>query len=168
MAGKMSAPGHGGGKRGRLEVTADPNVIPFIDVMLVLLIIFMIAAPISTVDIKVEMPTSKIIPSSRPPRPTWISVKEEGGSTHYYIMNDEVAIEDLGEKTKEEWQKNTPTVSFDECLLSDDASAAGKRYCRIYIRADSSTAYRNVIRVMNQLQHQGFTRIGFVAEDKRR
>ncbi len=168
MAGKMAAPGHGGGKRGRLEVTADPNVIPFIDVMLVLLIIFMIAAPISTVDIQVEMPKSQIIPSSRPPRPTWISVKDEDGSPRFFVMNEEVNIDQLGERTKEEWQKNTPTVSFEECLLPDEASAAGKRYCRIYIRADSDTAYRNVVRVMNQLQSQGFTRIGFVAEDRRR
>ncbi len=57
MAAKFSAPGHGGGKRGRMDVTADPNVIPFIDIMLVLLIIFMIAAPISSVDIHVTMPS---------------------------------------------------------------------------------------------------------------
>ena len=61
MAAKVSAPGHGGGKRGRMDVTADPNVIPFIDIMLVLLIIFMIAAPISSVDIHVTMPISKIV-----------------------------------------------------------------------------------------------------------
>ena len=67
MAGKLAAPGHGGGKRGRLEVTADPNVIPFIDVMLVLLIIFMIAAPIATVDIKVDMPDARIAPSKVAP-----------------------------------------------------------------------------------------------------
>ncbi|MEQ1708890.1 MAG: biopolymer transporter ExbD [Terricaulis sp.] len=165
MAGKMSAPGHGGGKRGRLEVTADPNVIPFIDVMLVLLIIFMIAAPISTVDVEVEMPTSKIIPSQRPPRPTWISVQEGDGGARYFVMNDEVSIADLGERTFEEWQKNTPTVSFDECLLAETAKAS---HCRIYIRADTNTAYRNVVRAMNQLQNKGFTRIGLVAEDRRR
>lgn len=168
MAGKISAPGHGGGKRGRAEVTADPNVIPFIDVMLVLLIIFMIAAPISTVDIEVDMPSSQIIPSSRPPRPTWISVQESDAGTRYFVMNEEVQIGDLGVRTKEEWEKNTPTVGFDECLLPDEVSTSGKRYCRIYIRADTNTAYRNVVRVMNQLQNQGFTRIGLVAQDRRR
>jgi biopolymer transport protein ExbD len=164
MAGKVSAPGHGGGKRGRLEVTADPNVIPFIDVMLVLLIIFMIAAPISSVDIQVEMPSSRIQPSQRPPRPTWISIQESSGGTRYFVMNDEVPINELGERTFEEWEKNTPTVSFDECLLAETSKAA---YCRIYIRADSNTAYRNVVRAMNRLQDKGFTRIGLVAEDKR-
>lgn len=162
MGAKVSAPG--GGKRGRLEVTADPNVIPFIDVMLVLLIIFMIAAPISTVDIQVEMPDSRIQPSQRPPRPTWISIQEGDGGVRYFVMNEEVTINDLGERTFEEWQKNTPTVSFDECLLAETSRAS---YCRIYVRADSNTAYRNVVRVMNRLQDKGFTRIGFVAEDKR-
>jgi len=164
MAGKVSAPGHGGGRRGRLDVNSDPNVIPFIDVMLVLLIIFMIAAPISSVDIQVEMPDSRIAPSQRPPRPTWISISEDSGGTRYYVMNDEVPIGELGTRTLEEWQKNTPQVSFDECLLAETAKAA---YCRIYIRADANTAYRNVVRAMNRLQDQGFTRIGLVAEDKR-
>ena len=163
MAGKLA--GSGGGKRGRIEVTADPNVIPFIDVMLVLLIIFMIAAPISTVDIQVDMPTSRINPSQRPPRPTWISISEADGTIRYYVMNDEVSVNEIGEKAFEEWTKNTPpNVSFDECLLAETTKAP---YCRIYIRADSGTAYRNVVRVMNRLQDKGFTRIGFVAEDRR-
>jgi biopolymer transport protein ExbD len=162
MAGKLAS---GGGKRGRLDVTADPNVIPFIDVMLVLLIIFMIAAPISSVDIEVEMPISRIQPSQRPPRPTWVSISASGGSVRYFVMNDEVPINDLGERTFEEWQKNTPQVAFDECLLAETQRAA---FCRIYIRADAGIEYRNVVRVMNRLQDKGFTRIGFVAEDRRR
>ena len=55
-----------GKKRGRPEVNADPNVIPFIDVMLVLLIIFMVTAPIAAVDIKADMPDSQVIASKRP------------------------------------------------------------------------------------------------------
>ena len=157
MAGKIAAPGHGGGKRGRIEVTADPNVIPFIDVMLVLLIIFMIAAPISSVDIHVTMPKSKIEPSKRPPRPTWISVKDENGQISVYVMNDQVSYDELGDKTMEAVHANTPTAVTD-----DDA-----RDQRIYIRADSDTAYRNVVRVMNRLQDKGFTKIGLVAEDRR-
>ena len=69
MAGKLSGRS---GKSRDLEVNADPNVIPFIDIMLVLLIIFMIAAPISSVDIEVAMPDARIVPSQRPPRPTWM------------------------------------------------------------------------------------------------
>ena len=154
MAGKLAGPG--GGKRGRIDVTADPNVIPFIDVMLVLLIIFMIAAPISSVDIQVSMPKSQIMPSKRPPRPTWISVKGDNG-VHVYVMNDEVNIADLGQKTYEAVQANNPTLT-DEDELRDQ---------RIYIRADNDLPYRNVVRVMNRLQDRGFTKIGFVAVDRR-
>jgi biopolymer transport protein ExbD len=156
MAGKISS---GGGKKGRLEVTADPNVIPFIDVMLVLLIIFMIAAPISSVDIEVDMPTSRIDPSKRPPRPTWISLSTgAGGGIEVYVMNDLVAMDQLGEATFEAVKTNSPQIANDEFEVKDQ---------RIYIRADAGLEYRNVVRAMNRLQEKGFTKIGFVAEDRR-
>jgi biopolymer transport protein ExbD len=158
MAGKVSGPGPGR-KRGSHEVTADPNVIPFIDVMLVLLIIFMIAAPISSVDIEVDMPTSRIEPSKRPPRPTWISVNEGPQGVRVFVMNDEVTLENLGEATYEAVQQNTPQIADDDFEVKDQ---------RIYIRADTNLAYRNVVRVMNRLQDRGFTKIGLVAEDRRR
>jgi biopolymer transport protein ExbD len=156
MAGKLA--GSGGGKRGSLDVNADPNVIPFIDIMLVLLIIFMIAAPISSVDIKVQMPASKIDPSKRPPRPTWVSIQDSMSGVRVFVMNDEVNIGDLGQKTYEAVQHNSP-------LIADDADSI--RDQRIYIRADADTPYRNVVRVMNRLQDRGFTKIGLVAEDRR-
>jgi len=152
MAGKLST--GGGRKRGQHDVTADPNVIPFIDVMLVLLIIFMIAAPISTVDIQVEMPGARIDPSQRPPRPTWITVNQDG----VYVMNDAVDLADLGEKTFEAVNANSPQLGGDEFEIRDQ---------RIYIRADANLEYRNVVRVMNRLQDKGFTKIGLVAEDQR-
>ena len=157
MAGKLG--GGGSGKRNQLDVSSDPNVIPFIDIMLVLLIIFMIAAPISSVDIQVAMPRSKIEPSKRPPRPTWISVKQDNAAQiHVYVMNDEVAMADLGQKTIESVQTNTPQIANDPDAVRDQ---------RIYIRADTDLAYRNVVRVMNRLQDKGFTKIGLVAEDRR-
>jgi biopolymer transport protein ExbD len=158
MAGKVSASGGGDGRRGSHEVTADPNVIPFIDVMLVLLIIFMIAAPISSVDIEVDMPISKIEPSKRPPRPTWISLTEGAGGLEVYVMNDLVPMENLGEATFESVKANTPQIADDDYEIRDQ---------RIYIRADAGLEYRHVVRVMNRLQDRGFTKIGFVAEDRR-
>ena len=152
MAGKV---GGGGGKHGKHDVTADPNVIPFIDIMLVLLIIFMIAAPISSVDIEVAMPDARITPSQRPPRPTWISVTSDG----VYVMNDAVDINALGERTFEAVRENTPQIANDEFEIMDQ---------RIYIRADADLPYRDVVRVMNRLQDKGFTKIGLVAEDRRR
>ncbi|GIK49777.1 MAG: biopolymer transporter ExbD [Hyphomonadaceae bacterium] len=158
MAGKIST--GGGGKRGRADVTADPNVIPFIDVMLVLLIIFMIAAPISSVDIQVDMPSAKIEPSKRPPRPTWVSVNQTSdGGVQVFVMNDAVSIEELGERTYEAVKVNSPSIANDDFEIRDQ---------RIYIRADSTLPYRNVVRVMNRLQDKGFTKIGLVAEDRRR
>ena len=151
MAGKLSG---GGGRKG-LDVNADPNVIPFIDIMLVLLIIFMIAAPISSVDIEVAMPDARIMPSQRPPRPTWISVTNAG----VYVMNDAVDLNVLGERTYEAVRLNSPQIANDEFEVMDQ---------RIYIRADSDLAYREVVRVMNRLQDKGFTKIGLVAEDRRR
>ncbi len=156
MAGKLSS---GGGGKGRLEVTADPNVIPFIDVMLVLLIIFMIAAPISSVDIEVNMPTSRIEPSKRPPRPTWISVNQSpAGGVQVFVMNDAATLDSLGEQTVEAVKLNSPQIANDEYEVKDQ---------RIYIRADGELEYRHVVRVMNRLQDAGFTKIGFVAEDRR-
>ncbi len=165
MAGKLAAPGHGK-KRGRLEVTADPNVIPFIDIMLVLVIIFMIAAPISSVDIVVDMPDSKLSPQRRAPRPVWVTVKEEANvPIRYYVGNEEVPIRELGERTKKEWEKNSPGLSlFDTCLIAETTT---NEACRIYVRADGRTRYRNVIAAMNQLQAQGFIFIALVAEDRR-
>jgi biopolymer transport protein ExbD len=158
MAGKVGAPGGGGGRRGGHEVTADPNVIPFIDVMLVLLIIFMIAAPISSVDVEVDMPTSKIEPSKRPPRPTWISLTDGPSGLEVYVMNDLVDINRLGDAVYDTVKVNTPQIANDDFEIKDQ---------RIYIRADSGLEYRNVVRVMNRLQDKGFTKIGFVAEDRR-
>ena len=157
MAGKLSM--GGGKKKGGHDVTADPNVIPFIDIMLVLLIIFMIAAPISSVDIEVAMPDARIVPSQRPPRPTWISVKDGPQGLETYVMNDFVDLVDLGDATYEAVQTNTPLIANDDFEVKDQ---------RIYIRADGDMAYRNVVRVMNQLQNRGFTKIGLVAEDRRR
>jgi biopolymer transport protein ExbD len=155
MAGKLAG---GGRKRGH-DVTADPNVIPFIDIMLVLLIIFMIAAPISSVDIEVAMPDARIQPSQRPPRPTWISVKDGPAGLETYVMNDAVDLNNLGEATYEAVRINSPRIADDEFEVMDQ---------RIYIRADANMAYRNVVRVMNRLQDKGFTKIGLVAEDRRR
>ena len=151
MAGKVGGGGSGKG----LDVNADPNVIPFIDIMLVLLIIFMIAAPISSVDIEVSMPDARIQPSQRPPRPTWISVNNDG----VFVMNDQVDLNALGEATYEAVRANSPQIANDEFEIMDQ---------RIYIRADSDLAYREVVRVMNRLQDKGFTKIGLVAEDRRR
>ena len=99
------------------DLISGINVTPLVDIVLVLLIIFMIAAPIATVDIQVNIPKSKIIPSNRPPKPTWISVQDGGEGLRVYVMNDEVQMWELGEKTYEAVDRNSPTLRS-ECRAS--------------------------------------------------
>lgn len=150
----------GGGKRG-LEINAEPNVIPFIDIMLVLMIIFMVAAPIATVDISVSLPQSKLPPSERPPSPTWVSLKNDAasGQVTVYVMNDKVTFATVGEDAYRATSVNNPLLGGDPRELLQQ---------RVYVRADGDIEFRNVMLVMNRLQDQGFYKIGLVAEDRRR
>lgn len=148
-----------GKKRGVPDVNAEPNVIPFIDVMLVLLIIFMVAAPIATVDIPIdELPDSKVLTSKRPAKPTWITLTDDGaGNIQVYVMNDEVPWSELGSKTIEAVSVNSPETNGDFVQIIQE---------RVYIRAESRTEYRNVVRVMNELQRSGFFKVSLVARDR--
>jgi biopolymer transport protein ExbD len=148
-----------------LEVNAEPNVIPFIDVMLVLLIIFMVAAPISSVDINVALPqTRDVLPSKRPPKPTWVSLSSEGALPRVYVMNDEVGFNEVGVSVRDAVLVNTPAAQ----ALSGDDRELELRLQRVYIRADGDIQYRQVLRVMNELQREGFVKVALVAEDRRR
>jgi biopolymer transport protein ExbD len=124
----------------------------------VLLIIFMIAAPIASVDIHVDLPQSRIIPSKRPPKPTWVSVQDHAGQLGVFVMNDPTTMEQLGQSVYDAVNRNSPMLLGDEYEILDQ---------RIYVRADASTRYKNVMRVMNRLQDRGFTKIALVAEDRR-
>ena len=88
--GAKLAGGSSSGKRGQLDVNAEPNIVPFVDVMLVLLIIFMVASPVASVDINVTLPDSKVLPSKRPPKPTYVTIQDKGGKVGYFVGNDEV------------------------------------------------------------------------------
>lgn len=146
------------GSKGGPEVNAEPNVIPFVDVMLVLLIIFMVAAPIATVDVKVDLPASKVIPSKRPGKPTYVSVQDVTGGMRVFVGNDQVELAEIGPKTVDEVRKNNRKFTSMTEIIDE----------RIYIRAQRETQYRNVVFVMNRLQDSGFYKIALVAEDRRR
>ena len=160
-----------GKKRGRPEVNAEPNVIPFIDVMLVLLIIFMVTAPIAAVDIKADMPDSQVIASKRPSKPVWVTVidgpdcdqKVKGATVSscpaVFVMEEEVSYDDIGARTIEAIKTNNPRANVDQTFLNDQ---------RIYVRASGVTQYKNVVRVMNRLQDSSLTKIALVADDKHR
>jgi biopolymer transport protein ExbD len=160
-----------GGKRGVPDVNAEPNVIPFIDVMLVLLIIFMVTSPIASVDVKTDMPDSKIISSKRPNKPVWISLLDgkdcnqavKGspvqGCPAYFVMEESVSISQIGFKTREALKVANPDHANDEEWLDEQ---------RVYLRASGGTQYKNVVQVMNTLQDSNITKIALVADDKKR
>ncbi|MDZ4775754.1 MAG: biopolymer transporter ExbD [Alphaproteobacteria bacterium] len=160
-----------GKKRGRPDVNADPNVIPFIDVMLVLLIIFMVTAPIAAVDIKTDMPDSKLMASKRPNKPVWVTVidgqdcsqKVKGtvpsSCPAVFVQEEEVTFDQIGFKTREAIKGTDRSKANDDDWIEDQ---------RIYVRASGATQYKNVTRVMNRLQDARLTKIGLVADDKRK
>jgi biopolymer transport protein ExbD len=161
-----------GKKRGRPEVNADPNVIPFIDVMLVLLIIFMVTAPIAAVDIKTDMPDSQVLASKRPSKPVWVTLVDGddcrqlvkgqavAGCPAVYVMEEQVNYEDIGPAAIAAIRKNNPREAANDPDFVKDQ--------RIYVRASGVTQYKNVVRVMNRLQDSELTKIALVADDKKR
>lgn len=115
------------------------NVTPFIDVMLVLLIIFMVAAPLATVDIKVDLPASTAKPQPRPEKPIFLSVKADQS---VYLGDDKVTREQLGQ------------------IL--DAKTQGKRDTTIFFQADKGVDYGDLMEVMNALRGAGYLKVGLV------
>jgi len=115
------------------------NVTPFIDVILVLLIIFMVAAPLSTVDVAVDLPASNAAVQPRPDKPVYLTVKGDLGLA---LGNDDVPRQTLG-----------PTL---------DRATEGKKDTRIFLRADKAVAYGELMEVMNLLRAAGYLKIALV------
>jgi biopolymer transport protein ExbD len=122
-----------------LQEMHDINVTPFIDVMLVLLIIFMIAAPLATVDVTVNLPTSTAEPLPRPEKPLFLTVNSD---LSLAIGDAHVARQDLG-------------------LALDHATGSNKEE-RIFLRADKSVSYGDLMQVMNGLRGAGYLKIALV------
>ena len=115
------------------------NVTPFIDVMLVLLIIFMVAAPLSTVDVAVDLPVSTAKPQKRPDKPLYLTIKSD---LSLALGNDRIA--------------------GDRLASALDAAAEGDRQKRIFLRADKTVPYGEMMRVMNLLRRAGYLKIALV------
>src|SRR4249920_2241744 len=115
------------------------NVTPFIDVMLVLLIIFMVAAPLATVDIQVNLPASTAEPQQRPDKPVYLTLKSD---LTLALGNDTVARELLG--------------------ATLDNASNGQKDTRIFLRADKAVPYGEVMEVMNLLRTAGYLKVALV------
>jgi biopolymer transport protein ExbD len=118
----------------------DINVTPFIDVMLVLLIIFMVAAPLATVDVPVDLPAANTQRQQRPDKPVFLSIKAD---LSLAIGDDPVAPGALG--------------------AALDAATGGNKDERIFLRADRAVHYGDVMQVMNELRGDGYLKIALVA-----
>ena len=116
------------------------NVTPFIDVMLVLLIIFMIAAPLSTVDLPIDLPSSSAVPQKRPDKPTYVTIKADLT----------VAV---GE---------TPVRRVD-LAQALDAQADPSRERRVFLRADRAVPYGEMMDVLEILRAGGYLKVALVA-----
>lgn len=112
------------------------NVTPLIDVMLVLLIIFMVAAPLSTVDVAVDLPVSTAKAQPRPDKPLFLTIKADRTLA---LDNDAIERQSLA--------------------AGLDARTSSNRNTRIFLRADKSVAYGEVMRVMNQLRAAGYLKV---------
>jgi biopolymer transport protein ExbD len=120
------------------------NVTPFIDVMLVLLIIFMVAAPLATVDLGVNLPASTVEPSPRPDKPVFVTVKP-----------------DLSVAVGED------VIARDALTGALDVATKGEKNERIYVRADKVVSYGDLMEVMNLLRNAGYLKIALVGLDGR-
>ena len=144
----MGAKLAGSGGSGSEEQITAINVTPFVDVMLVLLIIFMVAAPMAAVSVKVDLPPAVAKASPNPPKPVYISLQPNG---RIFIMDKQTDLASLGDDLRESLgQRRNPTKE------------------RIFIRADKEVLYGDFMGVMNMLQDNGFYSVALVGEDKRR
>jgi biopolymer transport protein TolR len=143
MSAGMLAPTSGGGRRGRLrrrhQPMAEINVTPFVDVMLVLLIIFMVAAPLLTVGVPIDLPETRASALQSDSEPLTVSIGPDG---QIFLQDSEVSAEQL--------------VATLRAIASDGLNE------RIFVRGDRAADYGMVMRVMGRLNAAGYKRIGLV------
>jgi biopolymer transport protein TolR len=130
----------GGRTRRRNSLISDINVTPFVDVMLVLLIIFMVAAPLMTVGVPVDLPETRASEMNAQTEPITVSINNEG---KVFIQETEVAMDDIVPRLEA-----IAKTGYEE---------------RIFVRGDQASDYGTVLRVMGRLNAAGFKNIGLVS-----
>lgn len=144
----MSMPTGGAGRGGRrrrqrFQPMSEINVTPFVDVMLVLLIIFMVSAPLLTVGVPLDLPETKAKPLEGDVDPLTISITADGT---VFLQEEE--------------------IDLDQLVARLEAIAAAGYEERILVRGDTSSDYGTVMRVMGRLNRAGFKRIGLVTTEE--
>ena len=143
MGMNMGASGGGGRRRGRKPVMAEINVTPMVDVMLVLLIIFMVSAPLLTVGVPLDLPQTQAKGLDQDREPLTVSVNVKG---QVFLQNSEIKVDELVPK------------------LTAITQARGGLDERIYVRGDRKVDYGTVMRVMGRLSTAGYRRVALVTE----
>ena len=145
MAMNAGTPAIGSGRRARHRrgVMAEINVTPMVDVMLVLLIIFMVSAPLLTVGVPIDLPQTQAKSLNQDKEPLTISVNEKG---QVYLQNTEIDVDALVAK------------------LQAIAQTRGGTDARIYVRGDKKVDYGTMMKVMGRLSGAGFHKVALVTE----
>ncbi|MBV8791772.1 MAG: protein TolR [Pseudolabrys sp.] len=143
MAANAGTPIVGKRRHHRRAVMADINVTPMVDVMLVLLIIFMVSAPLLTVGVPIDLPQSQATTLDQDKDPLTISVNDKG---EVFLQNSPIELKDLLPK------------------LKAVADAQGGTEARVYVRGDKKVDYGTMMRVMGRLNSAGYHRVALVTE----
>ena len=143
MAANAGTPVIGKRKHHRQRVMSEINVTPMVDVMLVLLIIFMVSAPLLTVGVPIDLPQSQAKSIEQDKEPLTISVNDKG---QIFLQNSQIAADDLIPK------------------MQAVAEARGGKDARVYVRGDKKVDYGTMMRVMGRLSSAGFNRVALVTE----
>ncbi len=143
MAANAGTPTFGNRRRRRRQAMSEINVTPMVDVMLVLLIIFMVSAPLLTVGVPIDLPQSQAKSLDQDKEPLTLSVNDKG---KVFLQNDEIGLDDLVVK------------------LEAVAEARGGKEARVYVRGDKNVNYGAMMQVMGRLSSAGFHRVALVTE----
>ena len=142
----FSGLGGGGGSTPHSAPMAEINMIPLVDVMLVLLIIFMVSAPLLTVGVQIDLPQTQAKSLDQDREPLTVTVNTKG---EVCLMNSEIKVEDLVPKRRS---------------IIDARGGSGGADERIYVRGDRNVNYGTVMRVMGRLSAAGYRRVALVTE----
>jgi biopolymer transport protein TolR len=137
----LSLPPSGEAGEERYAPLAEINVTPMVDVMLVLLVIFMVTAPLLTVGVPLDLPKSRATTITEPKKPVIISLNREG---EVFIGNERIAPEEL-----------EPRLT---ALAAEDPSRI------VYVRSDRTNTYAQLMDTLGEVNHAGFSKVSLVAE----